>query len=138
MTTPASSPAARSIFTQNVWSDLVIAILSVNNYPVEKTYSHARALEEFGLFDPDKLASLDQAKIAQALVKAGYSRGPFMTELFSARLVALGQFIASYGQSRCATVLRDGSRQAVSSLLSEVKGIGPTVLRNYFALHGRL
>ncbi len=59
-----------------------------------------------------------------------------MTDIFSARLNALGRYVASHGRVQCATVLRDGSREAVSELLSGVKGIGPTVLHNYFVLRG--
>ena len=74
----------------NPWADLVIAILSVNSYPLEKTFALFESLDENGLLDPSCLAELSAADIARRMGAAGYNRGDTMTAIFTERLVALG------------------------------------------------
>jgi hypothetical protein len=120
----------------NPWADLVIAILSVNNYPLEKTFALFNSLEESGLFDPGSLAAFSSGDIARKLGAAGYDRGDTMTAIFTDRLISLGQLTASTPVETATRVLRTGGREEVSSLLSGVKGIGPKVLANFFLLRG--
>ncbi len=75
----------------NPWADLVIAILSVNNYPLEKTFALFESLLENGLFDPTTLAAFSPADVAKRLGSAGYNRGDTMTTIFTQRLISLGR-----------------------------------------------
>ena len=62
------------------WADLVNAILSVNNHPLERTFHYFEGLRREGLFDPAALPTLDEEEIARRLGRAGYDRGPTMTD----------------------------------------------------------
>lgn len=120
----------------NPWADLVIAILSVNNYPLEKTFALFESLEDNGLFDPTVLAGLSATDVARKLGAAGYNRGDTMTAIFTERLSSLGQLTSSVPVESASRILKTGDHKEVSSLLSSVKGIGPKVLANFFLLRG--
>lgn len=120
----------------NPWADLVIAMLSVNNYPLEKTFALFQPLEENGLFDPVALADLSSAEVARKLGVAGYDRGNTMTAIFTERLVSLGRLASSASIESSTRTLASGTAEEVSSLLSNVKGVGPKVLANFFLLRG--
>ena len=118
------------------WADVVIAMLSVNNYPLDKTFSLFDQLRANRLFDPSFLAASDAAELARRLGAAGYDRGTTMTEIFADRLLALGHLAESLRIDACTRILTKGSRDEVSSLLGSVKGVGPKVLENFFVLRG--
>ncbi len=73
----------------NPWADLVIAILSVNSYPLEKTFALFPSLEDNVLFNPTVLRDLSSADVARRLGAAGYNRGDTMTAIFTERLTSL-------------------------------------------------
>ena len=79
------------------WGDLVVSILAVNRYSLERTYSFCDHLRQNGLLDPSQLASLEPGEIANKLVSAGYNRGAFMTNLFASRLSSLGAHVELRG-----------------------------------------
>jgi len=118
----------------NLWEDLVVAILSVNNYSLEKTYLAIEALRHGGLFSPQNLALWTPEEIGTRLQRAGYDRGRFMTALLSVRLASLGVLLESVGVEECERLLLKGESAEARSLLLSVKGIGPTVLANFFLL----
>ena len=118
------------------WADLVIAMLSVNNYPMEKTFGLANQLREKRLFDPSFLLSCDLSELTRRLGSAGYDRGETMTVIFTDRLSSLGRLTNIVPAGECTRILSSGSRDEVVSLLSSVKGIGPKVLANFFLLRG--
>lgn len=119
------------------WADLVIALLSVNNYPLEKTFDLFKGLAEAGLFEPARLAAWDLAEISRRMGQAGYDRGPAMTQIFAERLSGLGHFLSAHGLLECEEVLGTGSRAEITALLTPAKGIGPRVLQNFFLLRDK-
>lgn len=129
-------PVSGGVQVTNPWADLVIAILSVNNYPLEKTFALFESLDKNGLFDPRCLAELSAADIARRLGAAGYSRGDTMTAIFTERLLSVGRLTGEKTIEECTRVLSTGSREEVTSLLRGVKGVGPKVLSNFFLLRG--
>ena len=118
----------------SIWEDLILAILSTNNYSLEKTYSTIEALRRERLFDPQNLVRWTSEEIGARLRRGGYDRGDFMTRLFADRLSSLGQFLKSVGIEECERVLQKGKTSEVSKLLLTVKGIGPRVLESFFLL----
>jgi hypothetical protein len=118
------------------WQDLVVAILSVNQYSLEKTYQSLNSLEAEGLFNPENLAKWNLEEIVQRLNRSGYSRGTFMTKLFALRLSALGQCCLDKGTEAFSKVISDGNKKAIEQLLLPINGIGPKVLENLFLLRG--
>jgi hypothetical protein len=120
----------------DVWEDLVLSMLSVNSWSLERVYPIRDSLRTEGLFDPLNLATSPREDIASRLERAGYNRGTFMTALLSLRLISLGFFVESRGFAGCAEVLASGDTGNVASLLSQVSGIGPKVISNFLLLRG--
>lgn len=116
------------------WEDLTVAILSVNQQSLEKTYSVIEGIRRESLCEPAKLAGWTINEIASRLKHAGYDRGQFMTNLFAERLSALGKYVEGFGIDRCEKVFAGGSAIEIEHLLRSVKGIGPKVLANFFIL----
>jgi hypothetical protein len=118
------------------WEDLVLSILSVNNYSIEKAYTIADALRVQGLFDPQQLARWDAGEIAKRLNFGGYVRGTYMTGLLTSRLAALGEAIRQHGLEKCSRIITGKDKQEIEALLLPVKGIGPKVLSTFYLLNG--
>ena|ERR1700733_1475624 len=118
------------------WAELVVSVLSVNNYSLEKTYAAFDRLKDAGIFDPKNLDRWELSEITKRLHEAGYNRGPFMMNIFAERLAALGRFAASHGIEACETVLRGTDAARIEGMLTCIKGIGPRVLENFFLLMG--
>jgi hypothetical protein len=118
------------------WSDLVVAILAVNSWSVEKVYALLPALEDAGLLNPGNLADWEVGALKAALEKSGYSRGDYITTLMATRLNSLGMFVTEIGRERCEHVLRAASMAGLEASLGAVRGIGPAVIRNYVFLRG--
>jgi hypothetical protein len=119
-----------------LWEDLVVSILSVNSYSLEKAFSYAGALRWEGLCNPHELSKLSSDEIAARLRKSGLDRGEFMTNLLANRLASLGEFITIRGANKIEQVLLSGDTTKIRSFLKPVKGIGPVVLNNFFLLQG--
>ena len=113
------------------WEDLVISLLSVNQYSLEKTYQHAEGLREQGLFIPKNLVKWDQEGILLRLKAGGCDRGEFMTNLFALRLANLGHFVGGKGLDACTKVLLGKDAKAIEALLLPVNGVGPKVIHNF-------
>ncbi len=122
--------------SSNPWADLVVAMLSVNSFPLERTYQCFDGLEAEGLFLPEKLGEWDEAEVARRLGSAGYDRGPTMTAIFSERLVALGRYATENGIQECERRLKDDPPERVSDFLRPIHGVGEVVVRNFLALRG--
>jgi hypothetical protein len=119
------------------YESLIVAMLSVNNYPLEKTWKIRAGLEKEGLFDPKTLASLSLENLFERLRRAGYDRGEFLTDLLAARLQSAGEFLVAYGIDNATRALSHGSAEDVQAMLKKVRGIGPSVVRNFLLLRGQ-
>lgn len=120
----------------NPWEDLVVSVLSVNNFPLERTYVFLENLRAQGLFDPENLVLWSITQIEARLRAAGFDRGAFMTNLFAQRLRHLGALIDQRGADVCFRVISGRDTTAIESLLLPVKGVGPRVIANLIALRG--
>ena len=121
---------------ESPWEDLVISILSVNQYSLEVSYQSRRGLEEQKLTLPSRLAEWSMDTIEERLRAAGYDRGKFMTRLFAQRLRAVGSLIKDRGVAECEKIICGHDVQSIEHLLLPVHGIGPVVLRNFYLLRG--
>ena len=126
--------AIRSEGIDDPWEDLVVAILSVNQYSLERTYGAIGGLRRERVADPANLARWQPQEIEERLRAAGYDRGAFMTGLFAKRLYALGALIRDKGVNACRNVIGSADMAAIHGLLLPVHGIGPVVLRKFFVL----
>lgn len=116
------------------WDDLVISILAVNQYSLERTYVLLQGLREQKVTDPNSLASWGPEEFEMRLRAAGCERGSFMTNLFAQRLAALGALVRRIGIVECEKVIGSRDARAIENLLLPVKGIGPVVIRNFYSL----
>ena len=103
-----------------LWQDLVISIMAVNGFSLERMFGYAAAFKQIGLCDPRNLASWDQSEIKQKLIDAGFNRGRFMTTAFAMRLSALDKFAL---KSQCVEPVEPVCRAVGSSSLM---GANPT------------
>ena len=117
-----------------IWKELIVCILAVNQYSLEKAYGLSERLREQGLLSPANLAAFTVPEIAGKLRKSGYDRGAYLTHLIAERLAALGAFIGSTGVEECEALLKTKDKTSISRVLLGVHGIGPVVLRNFFSL----
>src|ERR1019366_6186690 len=111
--------------SEGPWDDLIVSILAVNQYSLEKTYGVLPLLREAGIVDPMKLSSWELEEVITRLKAAGCDRGPFMTKLFALRLVSLALALNSIGISVCREVLQGNDPDAIRKLLLPVNGVGP-------------
>jgi len=118
----------------SLWDDLVVSILSVNQYSLERTYVFLGSLRENKITDPASLARWQQQEIEEKLRAAGCDRGLFMTKLFAERLSALGELIYKKGIAECEKAISSQDARVIEAFLMPVKGIGPKVLRNFYSL----
>jgi hypothetical protein len=116
------------------WDDLVISILAVNRYSLEKTYDRKSGLQEQKITDPRSLVNWTEEEIERRLKASGYDRGLFMTKLFARRLFALAGLIRAVGLTHCNQVLSGRSKGEIEYLLERVNGVGPIVLQNFYIL----
>lgn len=116
----------------NIWADIVISLLSVNQHPVEKTYRIYNQLQDNGLFDLQNLATWNHDKIFKTLRKSGYERGDYMLGLFTERLMSLGASASKLEDN--INILTKGTEHDVTALLTGVKGVGPVVIKNFLGI----
>src|SRR4029453_12840770 len=95
------------------WSDLVVSILAVNSFSLERTFSLLEKLHSEKLTDPEELSARTPPELYVRLIAAGYNRGEFMTYLFAERLSSLGAFAKSYGIAECEAVLKGRDAKAL-------------------------
>jgi|ERR1039458_7073655 endonuclease III-like uncharacterized protein len=126
---PSNKPAI-----DDPWEDLVISLLSVNQYSLEHTYRSLDGLREQGLFDPKNLVRWDQDQVADRLKSAGCNRGQFMTNLFALRLCNLGVLLETKGIDASTRIIASCDRKAIEDFLLPVNGIGPKVIANFCLL----
>jgi 3-methyladenine DNA glycosylase/8-oxoguanine DNA glycosylase len=117
----------------DVVDSLVMALLGVNNYPLEKVWNLLPRLREGGLTQPSQVASEDLNRLTARLITAGYDRGR-LTGMLAERLQHLMTAIAS---GRLDDLCRASTRKdatVVQRMLCEIRGIGPQVAQNAWML----
>ena len=119
----------------SIWKDVIIAVLAVYHYSLEKVDAMAAEFDKQGLFDPKKLSEFNHEEIFSKLEFAGYKRGN-INAIFTLRLLDLGAFYAKQDLKHVEKILSGKDKVEISKLLSPIKGVGPKVLDNYFELRG--
>lgn len=121
-----------------VWTALVVAMLAVGGFSVEKVLAIREALERRGLLNPRKLAEWDDARITRELTAAGYTRG-MLTGMYAERLsAAMKELAAAERLPQAEELLASGSASRIADLLLPKKGVGPRVIENFLALRQSL
>ena len=116
------------------YEDLVVAILAVNNYSLEKAYGLRTGLKKQGCFDPAKVRSWSHEEAVRHLVQAGYDRGATMNSIFAGRVQELAIFEESQVLVQAWKHLALGQKTDADRILLSIPGVGPTVLGHFWAL----
>ena len=122
------------VVIDNPWEDLVLSLLSVNQYSLKRTYESIESLRDVGIFDPENISRWAQSEFIACLTAGGCDRGTFMTNLFALRLAHLGALIQRKGIDACTKIISGRDGEAIEELLMPVNGIGPKVIANFFLL----
>ena len=94
-----TDPASNNEILEDILQDLVVSVLSVNNYPLCKGYQLCSRLRESGLSDLSVFIgeSPSNCEIRDKLLAAGYHRGEYIEDLISKRLERIIKFIKDEG-----------------------------------------
>jgi hypothetical protein len=112
---------------------LLAALLAVNRCSLEKAWALLPRLRAVGLTDPARVAGMDLATTIEAFSSAGYDRGN-ITWLFAERVKALMDAVHNGRLEGLDAAISAKDNVAASALLSEIRGVGPTVIKNAWAL----
>lgn len=119
---------------QHVFLDLVVAMLAVNRWTLERAASIADGLSDAGLSDPSAIRSMSVDEVATRLATAGYKRGRYMEQLLAIRVVSAAEILDEQCVRRLTDLERRGDKNAIRDLLLAVKGVGPEVVNSFFIL----
>ncbi len=112
---------------------LVVAVLAVNRYPLEKVWGQLSGLRAKRLTDPEWVAGADLGDVVVNLAASGHDRG-MLTGMMAERLQVLMQAVFAGTLDTLPGLLAKGDTEAVVKLLCTVKGIGPRVAANALML----
>jgi hypothetical protein len=124
---------------RDAWGDvehLVIAMLSVGGYPLERVWDIRLNLEREGLLESNFVGTLDEAELVRRLAISGYDRGPIVTMSMAIRLIALHAAVRKGVLAQVSGLIQERRLKDAETLLCTVKGIGPMVFRQFAALQG--
>ena len=118
-----------------ILQDLLVSVLAVNNYSLEKAYRLSGRLQELGLLDVSALTGnpLGADEIRSRLIEAGYARGEYIETLISQRIERIFGVIRQKGSIEYLLSLDCGS-DLVAQRLSGLYGVGPRVISNFICL----
>jgi len=112
--------------------DLVVALLAVNQYPIEKAWALLPALRSEGLNAPATTpADLGEATVM--LANAGYNRG-LLTSMFAERIQNLMWAVRDGRLDGFDELVTAGKKNEAMALLCSISGIGPRVADNAWQL----
>lgn len=115
--------------------DLVVAMLTVNNWPLEKACELRPALERARLFDIEKLSNLSHDEVFHRLKDAGYAKADYVVGLLADRLLAMATTLSGAGFAKLQQLAGSSDQAAKRDrFLLGIKGVGPAVLETFKAL----
>jgi hypothetical protein len=120
---------------QEVLGDLVLAVLAVNGWSIERVFALREGLAAQGVLALDSLATLDPDAVAGRLHKGGYQRGS-LNDLLAGRLVGLARAVTGTVRISLFDALRSRDVGALEAVLLPLKGVGPVVFRQFLILRG--
>lgn len=119
-----------------MFEDLVLAVLAVNNFSLEKVFRYRAGLREQGVFEAKDMKDWSHETAFARLLASGYDRGPYYGTILASRLVELARFACSERYEEVRAAVAAGKHEEADAVLADVHGIGPAVLRNFWVLHG--
>jgi len=120
--------------SEDIASDLFIALLAVNSRTLEQVGRLYPALQANGLLSASALRGLETAQIQERLAAAGYKRGPVLGAMMALRIHYVALALADGGAQLLADLEAAGDTRAIRDYLLTLKGVGPAVVENYLVL----
>ncbi len=117
---------------------LVVALLAVGGYSLQRAWDLLPALQREHLADAKAAEELDEAEVVRRLARAGYDRGASVTTSMAKRLMAVHAAVRDGVLAQASRLMRDGRLQDAERVLCQVSGIGPTVFKHFAVLEGAL
>jgi len=114
--------------------DLIVAVLAVNNYSLERAYALVDSLQRERLTDLKAIRQMDPDEVAQCLQRAGYSQAEFILNLFANRLKRVAEDVSDHRLAQLMAHEESGRTELSKELLLQVHGVGQDVLRNFRTL----
>jgi len=112
--------------TESQIADLVTAMLTVNQYPLDKAVALMPGFKKHDLLSPEAVAEKDQETVMQQMRDSGYTRGGFLP-IVSYRLFQLMEAIRNRELDKLAEHVQTGNEDAFVNALTRIHGFGPTV-----------
>lgn len=112
---------------------IVVAVLAVNLYSLEKAYGLLPAFRRAGLLQPKKVSEMDLGGLIVALSSAGYQRGGLMG-MMADRFQSVMREASQGTLDAFSDLVKRGKNEAATNLLLQVKGVGPSVAANAIML----
>jgi hypothetical protein len=120
----------------SIVENLLVALLAVNNWSLERVYDMRGRLRDVGLLDCATVSTLPEDEVAGRLAAAGYARGEYMNKLMAVRVLSMASVLSSDEVVRLSKALQDGRQDSMDAALDRIKGVGPSVRRAFWALEG--
>lgn len=112
---------------------ILVSLLAVQNYPLDRAWSLLPGLEKAELTNPFRVAQADVGNLVAKLTGAGYERG-YLNGIMAPRVQNLMKAVVAGELDAFDALSKAGHRQAALELLCKVKGIGPKVANNAWLL----
>ena len=106
--------------------DLFVALLSINNHSVTKTWDQLPRLRDAGLTEPKRVAGMEPDLLSARLKAAGYDRGK-ITDILAPRLKALMMQVDRGQLDSLADLVAAKDEGGVKKILLAIDGVGPRV-----------
>ena len=115
---------------------VLVSLLAVNSWSLERVYNLRGGLREAGLVDFDAVEKLSIEEVAERLSAAGYTRGDYMNTLMALRISSMAPVLSAEELERLSEDVEAGRRDDANALLRRIKGVGPSVLTSFWVLRG--
>jgi len=122
--------------TDSIAENLLIALLAVNNWSLERVFDVRGPLRDVGLMDFETVRALSEDEVADRLAAGGYARGEYMNRLMAVRILSMATVLSTAELARLSEHFREGRQDAIDATLNSIKGVGPSVRRSFWALQG--
>lgn len=103
---------------------LVVAVLAVYQYSLEKAWDLRDGLRKAGLFEPESVVGKEEAQIGNLMKRAGYDRGG-ITYIIAPRLIGLMEAIQRGDLDELPGFVAAGDREGAVAIITSIKGFGP-------------
>lgn len=120
-----------------VTGNLVVAMLTVNNWALEKAWALLPELTSLGLCDAQCLSTLSHEEIFARLKRAGYAKSDYVVGLLADRLREMAKVMATIPPAKLTELMEPGHEKDRDRFLLSLKGVGPAVLETFVALQTR-